>query len=926
MATSGPLSGLRSARQHARMLRIAALAFTLVLAWALPPASAAPARPASPPHLSARYAPLMAKFDSLYDRVPPDSVSRFLARVEAMAPADTNLRVLLGAARALVLVKQGRWDLASPLIGPALARARAMGDARLECQLLCVTGAVKTVSGPTEEAVSDLRRALELSRVHGMRREGARARLVLADFHQFGARPDMGAAEREYRIALRDLDPALDVYARIKTRCGLGSALTIRGRYDEARVMLLSALRDIERVGDVLDESRATNALALLAQVAGDFTDAVAWELRSIRSAQRCGQTNNAAQAAANFANGLVASGRAREALALLAGVGDTTRAGLAPFTRVWYVTETGTAEEALGHLRRADVLFEHGVKLCDSLGRRPIDDLVRGRARSLARQGRVDEAVTLIDRWLADDRLEPVFSRLSEGAARTAAEIVLAAGRPQEAMRRWRDVRARCDTTAAAGCDLAARCLLGEARAARALRDPALARAQVRRALALWERARAGTRDPQLRESLESNGAGEWGAAALAFTESSPLGAEGGRRAAFDLLQRIKARTLEERASSASPSRSVTAERLQHRVLRPGELVLDVFPAGDGVLVFAITTRTLRLVTLPDAAGLHERIDRWIELVRDPSPDAASLRDAAGAAISAVLLAPVRDLVAGSTRLVVSGGGIVDDLPLALLPASPGGEPLAVRVAIASTPSLSTFARLRTAARPATTTAPLVIAGPFAPDGRRLRGVDEETSWLRGRYEGVRAFEPRTIAARRTVFAAMSSASVVHVAAHFGAAPDNPWRAGVLLGDPAREDGWLRPASLAGVKLGSRLVVLAGCASAGTFDDGLSAERGLATAFIASGAQAVVGTLWPVEDAASVEFVRRFYAAMDEGRDAASALARAQLGMKATARWNAPAAWAGFVLLGDPAARVTLPRRSARALPLMFGMPGAAR
>ena len=193
---------------------------------------------------------------------------------------------------------------------------------------------------------------------------------------------------------------------------------------------------------------------------------------------------------------------------------------------------------------------------------------------------------------------------------------------------------------------------------------------------------------------------------------------------------------------------------------------------------------------------------------------------------------------------------------------------------------------------------------------------------WLSQHYAAAEVRAPRTASDLRGALAALPKADAIHLAAHFADDPEDPWRSGVLLGDPGRDESWLRPSALAAVRMRARLAVLAGCASASAHGTGLSAERGLASAFLASGTKAVVGTLWPVEDGASSEFVHRFYRALDEGRDAAGAVAQAQLGMRASAAWRAPAQWAAFVLLGDPAVRLALPRRP---FPGLSGWPGPA-
>ncbi len=86
----------------------------------------------------------------------------------------------------------------------------------------------------------------------------------------------------------------------------------------------------------------------------------------------------------------------------------------------------------------------------------------------------------------------------------------------------------------------------------------------------------------------------------------------------------------------------------------------------------------------------------------------------------------------------------------------------------------------------------------------------------------------------------------------------------------------------------------------------------GLASAFIAGGARAFVGTLWPVRDDGSHKLARRFYHRALRGEMIGEALRRA----REEARRDAPSdpTWASFALYGDPRLRlVEIKERMAR-------------
>jgi len=95
-------------------------------------------------------------------------------------------------------------------------------------------------------------------------------------------------------------------------------------------------------------------------------------------------------------------------------------------------------------------------------------------------------------------------------------------------------------------------------------------------------------------------------------------------------------------------------------------------------------------------------------------------------------------------------------------------------------------------------------------------------------------------------------------------------------------------------------LVVLSACDTAlgqNTPGEGL---QGLTQAFLSAGSQRVLGTLWPVDDQATSEWMRHFYVALKSTRSPVKALAAAQREMAATPEWSQPYYWAGFTLAGD--------------------------
>jgi CHAT domain-containing protein len=162
--------------------------------------------------------------------------------------------------------------------------------------------------------------------------------------------------------------------------------------------------------------------------------------------------------------------------------------------------------------------------------------------------------------------------------------------------------------------------------------------------------------------------------------------------------------------------------------------------------------------------------------------------------------------------------------------------------------------------------------------------------------------------AARRELFTSggLDDAAVIHVAAHMVAAASLPGGGGLVLsqldaaGTPLH--GLLSRVEVQRLGLSADLVVLAGCGSAAGRSSGepvAPQSRSLAEAFLRGGARRAVGSLWPVDDAATASLMVRFHEGIWRYRlPPASALRRAQRLAAAAGR---PAdEWAAFVLVGD--------------------------
>jgi CHAT domain-containing protein len=142
-----------------------------------------------------------------------------------------------------------------------------------------------------------------------------------------------------------------------------------------------------------------------------------------------------------------------------------------------------------------------------------------------------------------------------------------------------------------------------------------------------------------------------------------------------------------------------------------------------------------------------------------------------------------------------------------------------------------------------------------------------------------------------------MAHFGVIHFAVHAQASARDPLASHLRLARDAVEDGYLNLDEIAAARVGAQLVVLSACETdAGPIYNG-EGVMGLARAFLASGAHAVVGTQWPVGPA-TAKLMEQFYQRLAMGEAAVSALRVAKLALRSKSATAHPFFWAGAVLV----------------------------
>ncbi|WP_406674961.1 CHAT domain-containing protein [Nonomuraea sp. N2-4H] len=286
----------------------------------------------------------------------------------------------------------------------------------------------------------------------------------------------------------------------------------------------------------------------------------------------------------------------------------------------------------------------------------------------------------------------------------------------------------------------------------------------------------------------------------------------------------------------------------------------------GDVVLVAFTRDHNAVRVVVPDGsadeqASAHRPLTDDVrriraEIVADPlfddlTPDARrELADNVLLTGSASVLEACRRQ--GKDRLILWPHGSLHFFPFHLC--SVGGRTIADDWTVTSIPSLSALVPQTARVRPRRTA---VIASALGgtPFGLTAEDLLEEHACEVAATAGVPAIVGPE-ATRHRLLRELADADVIHIAAHGTSDPAAPWFHCLYLSPDQDDDGRVFAHDLLSVDLrGVRLVTLAACDSAlGRFDLGDNL-RGIPGALLASGAEAIVGCLWPVRPEPATAF-----------------------------------------------------------------------
>ncbi|HEY0781986.1 MAG TPA: CHAT domain-containing tetratricopeptide repeat protein [Thermoanaerobaculia bacterium] len=784
------------------------------------------------------------------------------------------------------------------------ARLLAEGDPHFEAFVLQQLGQLRFDSGSLDRAIDEDRRALALYRRLGDRFSVARTASNLGDALYLQGRYDEAAAH---------LDEALAVWKpwdypgnRAQTLLNRGHVHRQFGEWKQARVRFNAALQLFRLANDRDDEAATLTALGVISldigrPAAGIKPLQAALRLRPPGSRGLAVTLNTLGAVERQLGRRDEAGREYREALTIFQKLGDSREQALCLGNLGRLEAAGGKLAAAANDLDRALALFR---KLAD-----PSDMawVLGGEAWVLSRRGDLAAARQRMEEALA--AIEQVRFRQATYATR-AAFFATRQGEYDFLIDLMMEMHEKAPT---AGHDAAA-LEVAERSLARSLLDGLSARAlRLGRGGAAPE---LHARERELETEIEVLVARTMH---LRLTEAGgapaqvqPVEAE--LRRSWDELDRVRdeLRTGDPRYAALTQPRPASVADIQRELLDRDTLLLEYRLAEKESFVWAVTPDSLRSFRLPGRAEIERAAGPVVDLLaRSFRRKAWSSAGPQLAELSRLLLGPVATLLPGK-RLLIVGNGILQSVPFAALPepgeGSGGGEPLVARHEIVALPSVSVLREIRraVAGRPPAARRLWVLAAPeFAGRFPELRYSKEEA-------QAILALAPATeltgVEASRAavVHGDLREYSILHFATHgwfTGDEPDGGRRVLAQVDARGRREanGFLHLADIYGLDLRAELVVLSACRSALGREVGGEGMMGMTRGFFYAGAERVLVSLWNVDEAVTVELMRRFYRGLlAEGRSPAAALRLAQNAIREQQGWEAPYYWAGFTLQGE--------------------------
>lgn len=328
--------------------------------------------------------------------------------------------------------------------------------------------------------------------------------------------------------------------------------------------------------------------------------------------------------------------------------------------------------------------------------------------------------------------------------------------------------------------------------------------------------------------------------------------------------------------------------------LLEPQTTMLEYFVTPQQTLLWIVDKERLQHVRIPISRGdLIAKVSQLREAiaeVNDPSKAKTASQE-----LHKLLLQPALAQLRGKA-LVFVPHDVLHYLPFQAL-STPAGKYLIEDYSISylSSASLMKFTKEKT--RRGRSQA-FVIGNPDLGDpAYDLRFAEREAREISQLYPQSAVYLKEQ-ATKPRVITESANYDILHFATHAEFNQEYPLASALRLARENNSDGRLTAGEIFGLNLKSDMVVLSACETGlGKITNG-DELIGLSRAFIYAGTPSILTTLWKVNDRASYELIRGYYAHLKTMKKSA-ALRQAQL--QTMKEFPHPFYWAPYTLMGEP-------------------------
>lgn len=440
----------------------------------------------------------------------------------------------------------------------------------------------------------------------------------------------------------------------------------------------------------------------------------------------------------------------------------------------------------------------------------------------------------------------------------------------------------------------------LGRAKCAWGRKDATAARTWIERCLDSIDAERASLNDFAHRRSLNEN---KYEAFDLAIQMALE---RGDSDAAFHFAERSRARTFLDEMGAHSDGVKVHAPADLASLVQSctEEAVVVFYQLPDRLLAWVVSGARTHLVTMPwtpvsiqnSVETLASAIYLQSTLLKDKKQALPGKSDAIVAAKDFYqrIWAPLSEHLPPSQRVCIIPHRALHYVPFQAL--HDGHNFLIESRELFYAPSASALVELKR--RPATPAAGIAVFDPILTDDPASPFSKTESAALRTQYPGA-TFVVRRDATLASFRESAPGSGLIHVSSHGYYDGWMPLRSGLVFAGPkGHGDELLMAKEIYRLHLDkTELLVMSACVSSvGDFGNG-DEVTGITRAFQVAGVRNVIGSLWPVENDATIELMTIFHKALAETRSPAAALKRAQCEM--IAKKATIVKWAPFGLTG---------------------------